>query len=138
MRRGQVWSIDLVIAVLIFLLAIGVFYFLNSSRASNDQSTLRIDSQVVADKLTGTDALSVVDQGAVQEQKLLNLSAMDYDALKDQLGVRNDFCIVLVDKDGNLILLGNGTESRVGVGQPNLTINVSGTPYGCGAVYTGT
>jgi len=138
MGNGQVWSMDLIIAVVVFLLAVGVFYFLTNHRANADQSKLQIESQLIANKVTGEEAVSIVNGGAVDEQKLSNLANIPYDELKSRLGLSDDFCIVLLDQNGAVILVGNGTEQRVGIGNGNLTLNLTtlGKSFNCSDVYS--
>ncbi len=140
MRRGktwaQVWSIDLFIAVVIFLLALGVFYFFMTHNSSSKQSTLQVESQLIADKLTGDEQGSVVNGTSVDDTKLNAVLDTPYDQLKQQLNVRDDFCIIFKDQNGNLLVVGNGTSgNRTGIGNGNLTLNISGTQYPCGEEY---
>lgn len=123
-RGGQVWSIDLIIAVVIFLLAISIFYFFTNSRISNNQSKLEIESRIVADKLTGDENVSVMNGTVIDEERLTQLAQLSYDDLKQKLGIRGDFCILLYDQDKHVILINNGTDNLVGIGNPELNITL--------------
>jgi len=132
---------DLIIAVLIFLLAAGIFYYFTGHEAQRDQTKLKIEAQVMADKLASTAELGLVNGSSVDEQKLqqtVGSSVDDYAALKQKLGLQDDFCVVMLDSDGNLILLGNGTVNRAGFGNGNLTINMTGINQAvpCGGTYS--
>ena len=129
---------DLIIAVVIFLLSVGVFYFFTSNQASNAQSKLQIESELVANKMTGTAPLSIVNGTVIDETKLNDLANYSYADLKEQLGLTDDFCIVLEDQNGSIILIGNGTNQKVGIGNANLTLNLTalGKSFNCSNVYT--
>ncbi len=124
-RRGEVWSLDLIIAVLVFLLAVGIFYFFTQGHAEKGQTRLRVQAQIVTDKLAASDSpdAALLDQDRIQA--LASQSATDYPATKQSLGLRDDFCVILIDKDGNLLLIGNGTDNYVGFGNGNLTLNLT-------------
>ena len=125
---------DLIIAVVVFLLAIGIFYFFTNSKTTTDQSTLKIETQVVAERLTGDESTSILNGTVVDEEKLQNLTTTDYETLKASLGVRDDFCIVFRDQEGNIILVG---ENKTGIGNPSLNLTIDGTTFKCGEAYVG-
>jgi hypothetical protein len=52
----------------------------------------------------------------------------DYDAIKQDLGLNGDFCIILEDKNGNVISVVNGTKYIYGFG--NGEVNISSCPCG--------
>jgi flagellar basal body-associated protein FliL len=139
--RGQSWSMDLIIGVVIFLLAIGVIYAVLTSKAKEDITPLRIESEVVATKLTTTESskdneLIVVTNNQLDEEKLTSLAEKaktteGYEALKAQLGVKNDFCIVLLDEKGNVVYLtDNNGNKYTGIGPADDNFKISGTPCG--------
>lgn len=126
--KGQVWSMDLIIGVIIFLLAIGIFYFLTNDRAESDQSKLILESQVVADKVASEEGVGILDGTAVDEEKLVRLVQKiqkDYHGTKEELGIQHEFCLLLLDEEENVMLLSNGTEHDfVGIGNPELTVTL--------------
>jgi hypothetical protein len=135
-ERGQAWSMDLVIGVLIFFLAIGVIYTLLLNRNTADTTPLRLESEVVATKLTSDPALQVGENNVADPDRMVALAqraALDYDQLKADLGVKNEVCIYLQDKDGNLIYLVNSTDPTKrynGIGPGSNELNLSGLPCG--------
>ena len=136
--KAQVWSMDLIIAVVIFLLAIGVFYFFTEGKVDENTSKLYIESQIIANRLTGDENISIVKDGAIDDEKLqkLVLKGDDYEKLKEELGVHDDFCMVLRDQEGNIILVGNDTIGfRVGIASPDLKVDINGTVYNCSQSY---
>ncbi len=137
MKEGQVWSMDLIVAVIIFLLAVGVFYFFAGTNNNHESSTLQIESKVVADKLGGDGVVSIANGTALDNEKLKLLATMPYDQLKQELGLKNDFCIVLRDQEGNLIpVLVRSQPSpvyKIAIGSPQLNITINGISEPCGA-----
>lgn len=138
--RGQVWSVDLVIGVIIFLSGIGIFFFFTHNQADQNQSQLMIESQYVADILAGENDqfVGIVNRGVIDEDLLNQFLQKDYANLRATLGTKSDFCMVLVKPDGEFILLNNGSDNTVGFGNANLTINLSNAGYGvysCGEAF---
>ena len=131
-RRGQMWSMDLVIGVLIFMLAVGVIYTLLMSRSRDDIAPLRIESKVIATKLSDDPTLKIADNNRIDTIKLNAIMDMSYDQLKTQFGVKDDFCIYLRDENGNLTyFIDNKGNAWAGIGPRNGQLNLSGTPCGC-------
>jgi len=138
-RKGQAWSIDLMIGVLVFLLAIGTIYSLMNSKIATDPEPLRIESEVIATVLTSNTSntlLQVADENQLSMENLMLLateSELDYDTLKEQLGVENEFCIYLQDEDGNIVYIEDPTAPGpryTGIGSGSSGLNISGTPCG--------
>ncbi|MBR9700540.1 hypothetical protein GOV11_01605 [Candidatus Woesearchaeota archaeon] len=102
--RGQAWSMDLVIGVLVFLLAIGIVYTLLNQQAREDVAPLRTEAEVVATKLTQDPTTSVAPGNVLDMDKLYSITAgnKQYEDLQEELGIKNEFCIYLVDEDGNV------------------------------------
>lgn len=126
---------DLAIGVLVFLLAIGIIYSLLNSQARQDVTPLRLDSEVVATKLTNDPSVKVADENKLDMDALFALAKnadVNYTKLKEELGIENEFCIYLVDENGNLTYITNGSEKFTGVGSGSGELNVSGNE--CGAM----
>jgi hypothetical protein len=139
--KGQVWSMDLVIAVIIFLLAIGIVLFFTNTKSQTDTTRLRSESLLIADTLIGAEESGVTTQGAVDEDRLVRVidkSVTNYEDLKQEIGLRDDFCIVFLDQNNNVIVLGNETRSVIGIGNSNLSLNLTslGRTYRCGEPFT--
>jgi len=134
MVRGQIWSVDLAIGMLVFLLAIGTIYSLLNAKEAQDVSPLRIESEVVATVLTtgaNSPELRVATENQLNMEALGDLAAKDYNELKTSFGIENDFCIFLEDEDGNLIYIENNGELYAGIGPNNGDLNLaSDTPCG--------
>lgn len=131
---GQSWSLDIILAFVIFALIIGIFYTVLSKNNTGKTENLQREADVLSNNLdsaTGLNTtLSVIDKGTVDEIKLQELYNSSYQSLKSQFGIRGDFCVYVVDQYGNLITVNTSQGELVGFGNGNLTIN--GKP--CGSV----
>ena len=134
MGRGQAWSLDLVFGVLIFMLAVGVIYALLMSKDKDTSTPLRIESEVIATKLATDPLLAVATDNQLDAAKLSTMTGVDYETLRNEMGVKNEFCIYLEDDQGNLVYIINGTNKYTGIGSGSADLNISGTP--CGQVCT--
>lgn len=116
--KGQSWSIDLIIGVIIFMLVVAIFYaLLSSSDEEESIDGLRNDADAVIAISEGTDArsLGLIDQnGVIDNAKLDELCDLPYDEVKNRLGIESDFCIFIEDEDGNIIPC--GTSNKIGIG----------------------
>jgi hypothetical protein len=133
---------DLIIGVVIFLLAVGVIYSLLSSKRSEDITPLRIESDVVATKLTTPESsanqdIAVAEENQLNIIKLENLTtAFPYEDLKQKLGVQNEFCIYLQDENGNVVYLrGADGKDYTGIGSGKGDLILSNTSCGCPVGY---
>ena len=121
---GQTWSLDLILAVGIFILFIIAFYVILSGQSDEDvQEELEdtaSDIVIRLDAEAGPSKAGIIKDGKINETKLAELSEEDYEDLKQILGISNDFCIFLEDENGRLIPI-NG--SKMGVGGSEITIN---------------
>lgn len=134
--RAQAWSIDLVIGVLVFLLVIGIVYVMLRAHTENDTTELKVSSEVIAMKLVNDPGLSIIENGAVVDARMKGvldrIKAGGYETLKQDLGVRNEFCIFFEDANGNVITLHDTDGGKyTGIGPASEDLNISGTP--CGA-----
>jgi Tfp pilus assembly protein PilO len=128
--KGQAWSIDLVIGVLIFLLVIGLFYVLLIRNFDEDTSELEIASETIATKLVDEEG-GIISENQVNKDQLKALADKKYDDLKKELEIGTDFCIFLEDEEGNVINITDSSgNSFVGIGSSK--INISGSACGGG------
>jgi cytoskeletal protein RodZ len=140
MKRGQVWSMDLIIAVIVFLLAVGIFYFFTNERVNEGESKLVVESENAAETVLSDTDVGLLEGDAINETKLEEMvrrSQTDYEGLKRDLGVQNDFCVVMLDENENVILLSDGTiHDLVGFGSPDLNVTIEGKTGFCGQSYS--
>jgi hypothetical protein len=125
--QGQSWSLDIILAFVIFMLIVGIFYTL----LSNNKKTTIEDVQLEATTLSGAldtssgvgSKLSIIEDGSINKDKIKTLYDADYEKLKDQFGIKGDFCIYMVDQYGNLVVINTTDGLKNGFGNGNLTIN---------------
>jgi hypothetical protein len=117
-KRAQTWSVDLVLGVVIFLLIIVIIYSLIASRDTNN-SQLRDDADKIYLYLNENDnnrnLPNVVNGSTLSEEELTKLYRMDYNELKQTLGITSDFCIIVVT-DNNALVNVSG-KSSIGNGE---------------------
>ena len=123
-KKSQSWSIDIIVAVVVFMGAFFLFYTILNSNPNTKASSLKQDASSVIKQIAAEDSsLRVIDNNEVNESKLNELKNLSYDELKRQFRVEGDFCIYMEDDKGNIVLINN---SYKGVGTPS--IMVGGTP----------
>jgi len=102
--QGQSWSLDIILAFVIFVLIIGIFYALLSNNKKDDTNDLTLESGTVINNLDSANGqnttLTIIDKGNLDRNKAEILYASDYETLKKQLGIKGEFCIYIVDQEG--------------------------------------
>ncbi|MBN2454174.1 hypothetical protein JXB11_01375 [Candidatus Woesearchaeota archaeon] len=122
MKKAQTWSMDVLFAVGIFVAGILVLYYLIGTGAESG-----IPREVVEDGKKIPEILSTSQNesigfllgGKVNQDKLENFAAMDYNETKKILGVSSDYCIYFEDDEGNVV---NVSGSVIGVGSGKGTV----------------
>jgi hypothetical protein len=72
---------------------------------------------------------TIIEGNTINTSKLKKLYFEEnYSEIKKQLGFNGDFCIVLEDTNGRIIVVDNGTTEMYGFGDSAL--NISGNPCG--------
>ena len=90
-------------ALVIFMLLLAVVLVLMSNNSVNDY-TVEQDRNTLVNKLVSSqEKVSIVDGGAVDDNKLRELLSLSYPELKQELGVKSDFAIYFEDGEGNII-----------------------------------
>ena len=134
MGKGQVWSVDVLLAVVIFVAVILVFYTTMSARQGTELKDLEAEAENMKIALEKNHEFGFVDNNQVNISKLdkfINMTLYNYTELKQILGIKGDFCIFFEDVDGTVIFIGN----KSGIGNPNLADNVNISGYTCGVDY---
>src|SRR3989344_4169201 len=93
-RKSQAWSVDVILAVVIFMGAFFLYYAIANSGSSSDVTALKAD------------ASSIIKQ-EINITKVSELKDMNYDELKNQFRVEGNFCIYIEDEKGNLVMINN-------------------------------
>ena len=127
MKKGQAWSIDLIIAAVIFILIIAIFYTILSKEPGSDVEQLKREGGFIATKLADGSAApcSFIVDKEVDPQKLKDCFSGTPEQFKKDNNIRNKFCIFLVDQNGRLITVedtGDKTYHRTGFGYPDLLV----------------
>lgn len=135
MRVGQSWSMDIVIAVVVFgFVALAITGFVLLSQPDAEQ--LERNSQVVISNLAAAQAGCdpVMSGNNVHYEALSCLMFnTDYDMFRDELGIQGDFCIFLEDEQGQLWEIrkdaqNSSSDRAMSWGRPD--VNVAGSPCG--------
>jgi len=131
--QGQSWSLDIILAFVIFVLIIGIFYALLSNNRGDKTQTLMLESSTVLSNLDAANGqkpnnLTIIDKGNIDETSLERLyNNTDYNALKKELGIKGDFCIYIVRQDGTLVAIKDDSTGQNitigGFGNGNYTVN---------------
>ena len=124
--KSQAFSMDIMIAVIIFIGTIFIFYSIISGGEESKIDELEDDASIVMENVATEDSAVRITEGmAVDQEKLEDLLQMEYSEIKEKLRVENDFCIFLEDEEGNIIYLEAG---QPGIGSDK--IKVSDVPCG--------
>lgn len=128
MERGQVWSVDVLLGVVIFVSVILIFYVTISAKQKPGIEDLEIEASNLKTEFEKNYELGFIKADEVNETKFeefVNLTEKNYSEVKQKLGIKGEFCIFYEDNDGNIILIGNKT----GVGNSS-KIYIAGTLCG--------
>lgn len=123
--KGQAWSIDLIIAVLIFGLIMVIFYTLITADSEPKIEQLNSKASALAEKIFN---MGLVDQvtGELNDTVFVILSDKDYEELRGELGVVGDFCLFIETNDLPAQIMFIQNRSSIG----SEDFNLSG--YKCG------
>jgi len=130
MKKAQTWSLDVIIAIFIFIVVIiGFFYIIDMSSKPNEAEKLKDEGEAVPDILisseTGENQSAVlekkVDEGKIDELVEKSQTPEGYEELKKELGIEGDFYIHFEDDEGNIIYI-NESDDTVGIGSDEVTI----------------
>lgn len=124
LKKSQSWSIDIILAVVLFMGAFFLFYAILGDDPATMAKNLKNDASLII-KQVSSEGLSsnILDRQQVNISKLNELKNLTYAELKSMLRVEGDFCIYLEDDKGYVVIVNN---SYKGIGSPN--INISNTP----------
>jgi len=121
MKTSQALSMDLMIAIVVFIGTIFVFYSIISSGPESKSDDLRTDAERVLESITSEDSdVRIVDGIKVNITKLENLLDQDYSVLKKKIRVKSEFCFFLEDEDGNIVYI---RPSEPGVGSTIIEVS---------------
>ncbi len=125
MKKGQTWSTDALVAVVLFIMAAIMLYYLSGTGSGSKVSdSLQRDSETLPRTLGSeqNSSAAFVKGTKIDTERLAAITNMSYESIKDQLGLDSDFCIYLEDEKGNLIPL----DGKMGVGSPYANLSGKG------------
>ena len=124
-RNSQAFSMDIMLAVIIFIGTIFFFYAILDTTQGTKADELQSEaSKILKDMLSKDSDVRITDGTKINSTKLEELLG-NYSEIKSKLKVKNDFCIYFEDENGNIIYV-NTTYTGLGSG----IINVSDIPCG--------
>ena len=127
MKKSQTWSMDITLAIAIFIGSILTIYLLFQGNKEGSAKRLEHDANKVLDSISSQNSqVGIVNGINIDEQKLKNLIQTQYPDLKNKIKSDSDFCIFLEDENGKIVYL----EGKAGIGSDR--IKISGQP--CGAI----
>jgi len=125
-KRGQAWSIDLIIGLLVFVLIVVIFYALLAGPKESKIKHLTDKADVTAQKLFEEGLVDPVTN-EFDDEEFLRLAEEDYEGLRERLGIVGDFCLFLETNDDPPVLKIVVNGSYVGwTGIGSSLLNVSG------------
>ena len=125
-RKGQTYSMDIIIGVVIFMLLITVFLsllLLNSDRDDDLRRQVEVLFLSLDEAGTTESSVRIFNGNQVNMSQIENLFQRDYGEVKQELGIRDDFCIVFVDSSGGLIGVNVGGEIKHSFGHDSIFVS---------------
>lgn len=122
--KSQSWSIDILLAVIIFITVVLIVMSI-ISKDGVSQEKLEKEASYLAwcCQDEGKPFSFVVDGRVIDPNKLLAAREREYDILKQEVGAAYDFCIRIEDENGNIIYVNN---TPLMIGSPDILFsNVS-------------
>jgi hypothetical protein len=121
-KKGQTMSMDAVVAVALFIVAVGLLFFI-TARESPVDKFINIDeeSEQLSDVVSSEQNLSVsiIEGSKVDVARLEEITQLRYEILKQHYGVKSEFCLYFEDEGGNVIPI---NEDFTGVGSQDVLI----------------
>ena len=102
-KRGQVWSLDLVVAAVLFSFSIIILYVYainHSSQIDSELEALFYEGNLASELILSNGESGILFDSRVDQNKLEILSS-DYEYWKNQLGISNDFYFIIPNLEIN-------------------------------------
>lgn len=129
--KAQTWSIDILVAVFIF---IAIFIMFTGIMASMSETRSKEQLSERGEKITrilsADSQISFITRNKINESKLKEIVG-DYDSLKEEFDFEN-FCVYFEDEKGNIIPIDNDAGVYYGAGNSRATMNQNGVAIECG------
>jgi len=112
-KEGQAWSIDLIIAVVIFVLIISIVYTFINRPKNVSPDDLREEGKHIAIQLnTGPHDCDFITNNVIDREQLeicYEMNAEDRAAWKRAMNIRSNYCVYIQDQNGRVISVANKT-----------------------------
>jgi hypothetical protein len=120
--KSQTISMDALIAVALFMVAVILFFTLSGSsngekRAEGLQTESGKALSSVSSSMNSTDTF--LKGSKIDQRKLDEISGLGYSDLKNVIGISSDFCIHFEDEQGNIV---NISGNKTGLGSSMVRI----------------
>ena len=126
-NKSQVWSLDSIIASVIFVTSVVIFILiLTNNYSTSTQEDAQRDNNKILQIISGTEDLSISGARGISTttlsfligpnvnlERLKELQEASYNDLKSTMGIRGNFCIFFEDLDGNIINISEYTGSNI-------------------------
>ena len=130
-KKSQIWSFEFIVAAIIFIIAILIFYKYSINLSNEEEVALKeqitdakilsnyLMSEGLPDSWNTTNVILVGltdDNYKINGSKLRNFSQLDYTTTKSIFSIINDYYVFFEDKNGN----GFSIDGIQGVGKPGV------------------
>jgi hypothetical protein len=123
-KTAQVWALEVIVSITVFIVVFVFVLSLVSFTSRKPLQELQSETVALATAVTNDPVYAFILMGKVDKERFAGLAEMDYEVLKRELGLKNDFCIYIEDAQGNIIpvryngknytAIGNGSEITIG------------------------
>ena len=136
LTKAQVFSLDLIIAVLIFGSAVLIYYKNITNLSDQDEALLDnilIDAKIISNSLMSSgyktnwnkdnvERIGITDDNRVSEAKLAEFSKIPYKESKKLFGTIYDYYVFFTDRNNNIIYINSSLEGigKLGVNSTNI------------------
>ena len=135
-RRGQSWSMDLVIAVVVFGFIAVIFYSLLMIQQKPSVDDLRGRAQTIQDRLAqGKSGCGpITENQTITQTQLECLYNKNSTEIRQLLNIQGNFCIYIEDSAGTVLVVSNDSANpllaRYRTATGDSALIVAGTPCG--------
>lgn len=117
-KRGQVWSLDLLVAFMIFMMTLVTIYLYAISYysgSSEDLNQLFLNADLVANLLLSEDEYGLLSNGEINKTKIEDFNSLPESLKRSTFGASNNFYFTILDLgvvgiSGNSVGIINTTE----------------------------
>jgi hypothetical protein len=130
-RSGQNWTVDLLVAVVIFL-SVSIFFYSAARQNLAQDTSFDNSADNIVNRLDAANYPANYNQTStpingysLTESELETFYSEDYATIKQRLGVQKDFCILIVRPDGAIVRINASGTDKYSVGDPDGPINIT-------------